>query len=167
MNVRDLPTPALVVDGAAFEHNLATMATVLPGEKLRPHVKAHKTTALARRQAAIGHTAFCAATPREIIGMAAAGLGDDLLLANETVNANRLRAMAECGGRVTVAVDSEETVEAAAANGIREVLIDVDVGLPRCGCLPENAGAIADLARRARHGCARRDGVRRPRCRER
>jgi D-serine deaminase-like pyridoxal phosphate-dependent protein len=147
VKIHDLPTPALVVDAAGFAHNLATMAAALPGGRCRPHVKAHKTTALAHRQAAVGHHAFCAATPREIIGMAAAGLGDDLLLANETVDADRLRAMADTGARVTVAVDSAETVEVAAANGIREVLVDVDVGLPRCGCAPEDAGRIADLAR--------------------
>lgn len=147
MKIHHLPTPALVVDGAGFTHNLATMATVLPGERCRPHVKAHKTTAIARRQHEIGHRAFCAATPSEIVGMAAAGLGEDLLLANETVDADRLRAMAECGGRVTVAVDSSETVDAAAENGIREVLIDVDVGLPRCGCRAEDAGRLADHAR--------------------
>lgn len=147
MKIHDLATPALVVDAAGFEHNLATMAAALPGPKCRPHVKAHKTTAIARRQAAAGHGSFCAATPREIVGMAVAGLGEDLLLANETVDANRLRAMAECGARVTVAVDSLETVEAAAASGIREVLVDVDVGLPRCGCAPDDAGRIADLAR--------------------
>jgi len=147
VKVHDLPTPALVVDGAGLEHNLATMAAVHPGRRLRPHVKATKSTALARRQADLGHTAFCAATAREVIGMAAAGLGDDLLLANETVDRDRLRAMAECGGRVTVAADSAETVDAAAASGIREVLVDVDVGLPRCGCAPEDAGRIADLAR--------------------
>ncbi len=147
MKFQDLGTPALVVDAAGLEHNLATMAAALPGGRLRPHVKAHKTTALARRQAEHGHRAFCAATPREIIGMAAAGLGDDLLLANETVDADRLRAMADCGARVTVAVDSSATVAAAAANGIREVLVDVDVGLPRCGCPPDAAGRIADLAR--------------------
>ncbi len=147
MKIQDLATPALVVDAAGFEHNLATMAAVRPGLQLRPHVKATKSTALARRQADLGHRAFCAATPREIVGMAAAGLGDDLLLANETVDRNRLRAMAETGARVTVAVDSTETVEAAAASGISEVLVDVDVGLPRCGCAPEDAGRIADLAR--------------------
>ena len=81
--------------------------------------------------------------------MAAAGLGDDLLLANETVDRDRLRTMAECGARVTVAVDSPETVAAAAESGIREVLVDVDVGLPRCGCPPDDAGRIADLARTA------------------
>jgi D-serine deaminase-like pyridoxal phosphate-dependent protein len=147
MRVQDLPTPALVVDGAGFEHNLAVMARALPGGRCRPHVKAHKTTALARRQAAVGHPAFCAATPREIVGMAAAGLGDDLLLANETVDRARLGAMAASGARVTVAVDSAETVDAAAASGIREVLVDVDVGLPRCGCAPEDSGRVADLAR--------------------
>jgi D-serine deaminase-like pyridoxal phosphate-dependent protein len=147
VKIQDLPTPSLVVDGAALDHNLATMAAARPGDQLRPHVKAHKTSALARRQAAVGHRAFCAATPREIIGMAAAGLGDDLLLANETVDGQRLRAMADTGARVTVAVDSEATVDAAAANGIREVLVDVDVGLPRCGCAPEAAGPLADLAR--------------------
>ena len=28
------------------------------------------------------------------------------------------------------------------------MLIDVNVGLPRCGCAPEDAGRLADLARR-------------------
>ena len=35
---------------------------------------------------------------------------------------------------VTVAVDSAETIAAAVSGGVREVLIDVNVGLPRCGC---------------------------------
>jgi D-serine deaminase-like pyridoxal phosphate-dependent protein len=146
-DVDELPTPALVVDEPTFAANLATMAAALPGARLRPHVKAHKCTALARRQHAVGHHHFTCATPREIIGMARAGLGTDLLLANETVDAHRLRAMAGCDGRVTVAVDSDATVRAAAANGIREVLVDVDVGLPRCGCAPDDAPRLADLAR--------------------
>jgi D-serine deaminase-like pyridoxal phosphate-dependent protein len=145
VDVRDLPTPALVVDAAALEHNLGGMARTLPGSRLRPHVKAHKCTALARRQAAIGHRTFTCATIREVEGMAAAGLGDDLLLANEVLDARRLGAITSA--RVTVAVDSEATIEAAAAGGVREVLIDVNVGLPRCGCDPPDAGRLADLAR--------------------
>jgi D-serine deaminase-like pyridoxal phosphate-dependent protein len=81
--------------------------------------------------------------------MAAAGLGDDLLLANETLDPARLRAMADTPARVTVAIDSDATLRAAAANGIREVLIDVNVGLPRCGIPPEQAGRLADAARAA------------------
>jgi D-serine deaminase-like pyridoxal phosphate-dependent protein len=79
--------------------------------------------------------------------MAAAGLGDDLLLANEVLDATRLGTLVAAGARVTVAVDSEQTISAAGAGGVREVLIDVNVGLPRCGCAPEDAGQLADIAR--------------------
>ena len=150
MHLQDLRTPALVVDRADLEHNLATMARALPGARLRPHVKAHKTTALARLQREAGHPGLTCATIREVEGLAAAGLGEDLLLANEVLDARRLGAVVEAGARVTLAVDSEQTVEAAVAGGVREVVVDVDVGLPRCGCPPEDAGRLADLARR--HG---------------
>lgn len=142
----DLVTPALIVDADLLEQNLRTMAEALPGARLRPHVKAHKCTALARRQAAHGHRTFCCATVREMVGMADTGLGGDLLLANETLDARRL---APLEARVSVAVDSAATIEAAAAAGgaVREVLIDVNVGLPRCGCEPSQSGRLADLAR--------------------
>lgn len=147
MKIEDLPTPALIVDGRRLESNLATMAEALPGARLRPHVKAHKSTALAKRQRVHGHALFCAATIREIEGMAAAGLGEDLLLANEVLDASRLGEVARAGARVTVAVDSEETIEAARRGGVSEVLVDVNVGLPRCGCRPEDAGELAERAR--------------------
>jgi D-threonine aldolase len=149
MTIWDLPTPALLVDADALEANLADMAAAHPGPRLRPHVKAHKTTALARRQAAAGHTGFTCATMREVEGMAAAGLGADLLLANEVLDARRLGALVEGGARVTVAIDSAETLAAAVAGGVREVLVDVNVGLPRCGIAPDGAGALADKARGA------------------
>jgi D-serine deaminase-like pyridoxal phosphate-dependent protein len=142
--IEELVTPALLVDLDAFDHNISTMAKALPGARLRPHVKAHKCTALARRQLEAGHRTFTCATIREVEGMAEAGLGEDLLLANEVVDASRLGRI---DGRVTLAVDSKQTIEAAVKGGVREVLIDVNVGLPRCGCAPENAGALADMAR--------------------
>jgi len=78
--------------------------------------------------------------------MAAAGLGEDLLLANEVLDARRLGAV---DARVTVAIDSRETLDAAVRGGVREVLVDVNVGLPRCGIAPERAGRLADDARAA------------------
>lgn len=147
MLVGDLSTPALIVDHSALLHNIAEMGRAWPGTRLRPHVKAFKSTALAWQLARAGHTSFCCATPREIVGMAGAGLGGDLLLANETLDDDRLRAMARCGGRVTVAVDSGATIDAAAAAGIGEVVIDVNVGLPRCGCTLDDAAPLADAAR--------------------
>jgi D-serine deaminase-like pyridoxal phosphate-dependent protein len=81
-------------------------------------------------------------------GMAAAGLGDDLLLANESLDLSRLTPVVESGSaRITVAVDSEQTIAAAVTARIPEVLIDVTVGMPRCGCEPSDAGRLADLAR--------------------
>lgn len=147
MRVTDVPTPALLVDADALDRNIATMAEALPGPRLRPHVKAHKCSGLARRQAEAGHRSFTCATIRECEGMAAAGLGHDLLLANEVLDATRLGALVAAGARVTLAVDSEPTIEAAAAGGVREVLIDVNVGMTRCGCAPAAAGRLAGLAR--------------------
>jgi D-serine deaminase-like pyridoxal phosphate-dependent protein len=150
LNIHDLPTPCLVVDRAVFDTNVAVMSEARPGLSLRPHVKAWKSTAIAAILARRGHTGFCAATPREVDGMAKAGLGDDLLLANEVIGdaAERLGRVGRDGAaRVTLAVDSEATVLAAAAAGIREVLVDVDVGSFRCGCPPDDAGRLADLCR--------------------
>src|SRR5262245_25539834 len=144
--VGDLATPALLIDAAALDYNLRTMSAALPGARLRPHVKAHKCTSLARRQAELGHRGFTCATIREMEGLAAAGLDDDLLLANEVLDATRLGRLA---AEVTVAVDSEETIAAAVRGGVRAVVIDVNVGLPRCGCSPDAAGALADRARRS------------------
>jgi D-threonine aldolase len=145
--VADLPTPALVVDAEALDHNIRVMSAALPGDRLRPHVKAHKCTNLARLQAEAGHPGFTCATIRECEGMVAAGLGQDLMLANEVLDATRLGALVARGARITLAVDSAPTVEAAARGGVREVIIDVNVGLPRCGCPPESAGQLADMAR--------------------
>jgi len=150
MLVHDLPTPALVVDADLFDANLQTMAAAHPGGRLRPHVKAHKCTAIARHQHELGHRSFTCATPREAIGMAAAGLGEDLLIANEVLDPRRLGALSALADdtQITVAVDSEATIHAAALAGIRECVIDVNVGLPRCGCSSEEAGRLADEARR-------------------
>src|SRR5580693_6985643 len=130
-NLADLQTPAPLVDAALLAANLALMAQARPGERLRPHVKAHKCTELARHQRDVGHPGFTCATIREVEGMAAAGLGQDLLLANEVLDATRLGRL---DARVTVAVDSPQTIAAAVKGGVKEVVIDVNVGLPRCGC---------------------------------
>ncbi len=155
MDLHTVPTPALAVDLAGFDHNVATMGGRWPGPTLRPHVKAFKSTSLAGRLAAAGHPTFCCATIREMEGMAGAGLGTDLLLANEVLDMTRLGtlrrlgALGEQGARITVAVDSAETIAAARDGGVGEVLIDVNVGLPRCGCAPADAGRLADEARAA------------------
>ena len=146
MHIDELPTPALWADVDVLQSNIAEMAKRLPGNRLRPHVKAHKTSALARLQSDAGHHGFTCATSREVLGLADAGLGDDLLLANETVDVSRLAAMAASDARVTVAVDSDATIDAAAEAGIKECVIDIRVGF-RCGCEVDEAAQLADRAR--------------------
>ena len=149
MKTADLTTPALVVDGPGLEANLRMMSEALPGPRLRPHVKAHKCTALARRQAAQGHPGFTCATIAEMEGMARAGLATTFSWRTRWPTPPDLVSLARTGARVTLAVDSEETITAAARAGVPEVLIDVNVGLPRCGCSPGDAAGLADLARRS------------------
>ena len=66
------------------------MADALPGARLRPHVKAHKCTDLGGAPAALGHTGLHLRHHQaEMEGMARAGPGDDLLLANEVTDPAR------------------------------------------------------------------------------
>lgn len=129
--------------------NLAALSEALPGRRLRPHIKAHKCSALAREQLAMGHPGLTTATVGEAVGLAKAGIEADILIANETLDAARVGEAVSAGHRITLAIDSGATLTAAVAGGVREVVIDVNVGLPRCGVLPERAGALADAARTA------------------
>jgi D-serine deaminase-like pyridoxal phosphate-dependent protein len=142
--VADIPTPALVVDVAAMDRNIRRMAAFFGAGpcRLRPHVKAHKTPEIARRQlAAGGCTGLTCATVAE--AEAVAPLGASLLVANEPVGpgkCDRLAALAG-GAEVIVAVDSaaglEEMAAAARHAGVTiGVLVDVNVGHMRCGVLP-------------------------------
>jgi D-serine deaminase-like pyridoxal phosphate-dependent protein len=145
----------LIVDVAALDRNIARMAEFFATGpcRLRPHFKAHKTPAIARRQLAAGSCiGITCATVSE--AEVAAGLCDDLLLANEVVSVEkcaRLAALARTVA-VTVAIDSISGIDvlasAAAAAGVTiGVLVDVNVGQGRCGVAPGDE-AVA-LARRA------------------
>jgi D-serine deaminase-like pyridoxal phosphate-dependent protein len=134
-------TPGLIVDLDAFEANIAAMAGLLDGtgKTVRPHVKTHRTPELARRQLGGPAVGVTCATVGEAEVMVAAGL-DDVLVANEVVDPAkiaRLVALARVA-RIAVAADDREPVEtlsrAAAAAGVTiRVLLDLDVGLQRCG----------------------------------
>ena len=152
----DVPTPALIVDVAALDRNIVQMARFFAEGacRLRPHVKAHKTPAIARRQLAAGSCAgLTCATVLE--AEAVAGFCDDLLIANEIVSADKCHRAAALAGsrRVTVAVDSNEGIDALAAAARAAgvtlgVLVDLNVGQMRCG-VPPGAPALALAVRAA------------------
>ncbi|HEV8396468.1 MAG TPA: DSD1 family PLP-dependent enzyme [Vicinamibacterales bacterium] len=146
----EVATPSLIVDVAALDRNIARMARFFADGtcRLRPHVKAHKTPAIARRQLAAGScVGLTCATVRE--AEAVAGFCADILLANEivTMDACGRAAALALTRRVTVAVDSVEgaaalAAAARAAGTTLGVLVDLNVGQMRCGVLP-GAPALA------------------------
>jgi D-serine deaminase-like pyridoxal phosphate-dependent protein len=146
MKLQEIPTPALIVDVNAMERNIRRMAEFFARGncKLRPHFKAHKTPAIARRQLAAGScTGLTCATVGEAEVVVAEQLTGDILIANQVVGPGKAARVAKLAGRVDlkVAVDSEAGLEdlsqAARAEGTEVgVLVDVNVGLPRCGIGP-------------------------------
>jgi D-serine deaminase-like pyridoxal phosphate-dependent protein len=150
---RGLPSPALIVRAAAFEANLAAADALLrgSGKRLRPHVKTHRTPALALRQLTAATAGLTCATVGEAEAMVGAGAGD-VLVANEVIAPEKLERLARLarGARVGVAVDSAEGVEALGRAARRagsevSVLVDLDVGLGRCGAA--GPAAAVELAR--------------------
>lgn len=152
MRLSDLPTPALCVDLDPFSRNIDRMHGFFKNRPcgIRPHVKAHKTPAIARIQLDAGScTGLCCAVVSEAEVFADHGF-DDLLIANEVCDptkVDRLRALDE-RVTLTLAVDSLRSVEILAGTGLR-VLVDVNIGLPRCGCPPSEALGIAQAAERS------------------
>jgi D-serine deaminase-like pyridoxal phosphate-dependent protein len=70
-----LETPAMLIDLDIVDANIANMAAFAgrAGLRLRPHVKTHKSVAMARRQLAAGAAGLCVATVSEAEVFATAG----------------------------------------------------------------------------------------------
>ncbi|MEK2495114.1 alanine racemase [Kitasatospora purpeofusca] len=153
-----LTTPALLVDIAALEGNIARMqeAAAAGGFALRPHAKAHKCLQIARRQLRAGAQGLTVATLAEAEVFADAGC-EDLFVATpmwvDEAKGRRLRRLAEHAA-LRLAVDSAEGArrlgqELGSAAGAVEVLVEVDCGIRRTGVAPSGAGRLAREARAA------------------
>jgi len=153
--IEDLDTPALLIDGPAMMRNIERMAAFFRGRsaQLRPHFKNHKCTRIAQRQLAAGSAVgMTAAKLAEAEALAAAGV-EDVLIANQVVGERKLARLVKLAGRIRlrVAIDHLEHAtaisRAAADAGVTVgLLIEVDIGMGRCG-LPPGPPAL-DLARR-------------------
>jgi D-serine deaminase-like pyridoxal phosphate-dependent protein len=150
--LEEIDTPALLLDRAACERNLRRMADFFRGRpaQLRPHFKNHKCVALARRQIASGAIGMTCAKLSEAEILVDHGF-DNLLVANQVVGPAKVARLADLArrARITVAVDHIEQVEAisraaAAVGSTVHLLIEVDIGMGRCGVAPgEPALALA------------------------
>ncbi|MFN0103729.1 MAG: alanine racemase [Bryobacteraceae bacterium] len=140
MRKSELPTPALLVDLDLMEANIASMQAAVTGagKVLRPHAKAHKRVAIAKRQLEAGAVGVCVATLSEMESMVGAGIG--VLLTTPVaarVKTDRVAELA-AAGEVAVVVDHPRQVamyeESAERAGVRlTVLVDLDIGDHRTG----------------------------------
>jgi D-serine deaminase-like pyridoxal phosphate-dependent protein len=150
-------TPALVIDLDIVERNAARMAQAMAerGVALRPHIKTHKTVALARIQLEHGASGITVGTLGEAEVMASAGINDIFVAYPVWAagdKARRLRALAERDDlSFSVAIDSPEGARmvAAAMAGSADtlrVLIDVDPHYGRTGVAADRAGQLGRSA---------------------
>lgn len=146
----EVETPALLIDLDAFEHNLDTMAAAVQagGIKLRAHAKTHKSPVIAHLQMARGAVGQCVQKVSEAEILAWGGV-PDILVSNQIVGAGKLARFAALAriARMAICVDHPAQVaaleQAASAAGQRlTVLVEIDVGMGRCG-VPAGPEAVA------------------------
>ena len=136
-----IATPALVVDKAAMERNIASMAALARqgGVALRPHAKTHKCIGVARAQMRAGAVGIGCATLGEAEALSAGGIPNLLLTAPQAAPGAAARIWALHRARpLTVVCDHpwqvERLIEAAAGEGPPlAVLVDMDIGQRRTG----------------------------------
>lgn len=152
--VSALPTPVQVADAEAVEANLARMAAYFAGRtcRLRPHFKSHKCVTLALRQLQAGSAVGITCAKLSEAELLVAGGVDDVLIANQVVGAGKADRLAALNRRATVRCAVDDAGNAAdlgaAARRVGAtigVLVEVDIGMGRCG-VPPGAEAAA-LAR--------------------
>ena len=156
MHKAEIDTPALLVDLDALESNIRTMGEELAGIcNVRPHIKVHKTPAIAQKQISAGCIGVTCAKVGEAEVMASAGIRS-ILIANQIVGpmkVDRLAGLARHAD-LMVAVDSGENAEeisrAAALHGSTVgMIIEVDVGFKRAGVQP--GAPVSSLAKSISH----------------
>lgn len=147
-----IETPALIVELDAFEHNLRRMAGFArsAGIRLRPHAKTHKCPDIARLQIAAGAVGQCCQKVGEAEALVQGGVRD-VLVSNQVIGASKLARLAVLAreARIGLCFDAGEGVEQASQAAVDagvtlEGLVEIDVGMERCGvATPAAAVALA------------------------
>jgi D-serine deaminase-like pyridoxal phosphate-dependent protein len=142
-----IDTPALLIDLDAMESNIATMADYFRGlpAGLRPHFKTHKSPILAHKQIEAGAIGITCAKLGEAEVLVNAGI-KNILIANQIVGPTKITRLANLArhSHLIVAVDDEDNVRhlssaAERAGSTLRVVVEVDVGMGRCGVVPGEA----------------------------
>ena len=154
MQIDDLDTPALVIDVDSLRNNLARYQSYYDehGILLRPHIKTHKTLAIAALQIGYGAAGLTCQKVGEAEVMVSGGIDTDILIPYNIIGKqklDRLMALAR-QTQITVAADSAYVARgysqaAVEADTPLRVLIEVDCGHERTGVT--DARQVVDLGR--------------------
>ncbi|MXV49691.1 D-TA family PLP-dependent enzyme [Pedobacter sp. HMF7647] len=154
-DVDKLDTPALVVFPERIKHNINLLKTMIGDvNRLRPHVKTHKSQSATELCLAVGINKFKCATiaEAEMLGMSKA---NDVLLAYQPAGPKLERFIALIknyhGTMFSCLIDNKETAahisDVAYKNGIKiPVFIDLNVGMNRTGIAPDERALELFLA---------------------
>jgi len=143
-DIRDVDTPVLVVNLDVLEDNIARAARFFRelGVSWRPHTKGQKVPAIAHMEIGAGAIGITCAKLGEAEVMAAAGI-DNILIANQVVGQHKVRRLASLCRQVQVitAIDSLENARELHEAGVEKglgipVVVEVDIGMQRCGVQP-------------------------------
>lgn len=141
----EVDTPALLIDLPAMEHNIAHMASVFEGKKarLRPHAKTHKCPIISQKQLQAGNAVgVTCAKVGEAEALVEGGIRD-ILIANQIVGEKKIARLVALAhhANIIVAVDDPFNVDQLSAAAIAAgvdlgVLVEVNIGMNRCGVEP-------------------------------
>jgi D-serine deaminase-like pyridoxal phosphate-dependent protein len=153
MNKLDLKTPALLLDLDILKDNISLMQRYIKKREviLRPHIKCHKTPEIAKMQIDAGARGVMVAKLGEAEVMSNAGI-KNIAIANQVVQEKKIEELINLNrhNEVSVAVDNPLIVDLISKIAAREnvkikVMIEVDIGMGRCGVLPgEPAQKLAE-----------------------
>lgn len=160
MTLDDISTPALLIEKHRLENNLETMQRKAETNdvRLRPHVKTHKSVALAEMQRDAGAQGITAAKPSEAAVFIESGF-EDVRVAYPVVGAHKHEQLLNLlqRARISFCIDTPRGARDASAfyksrdlpGGLDhvEVLIEIDTGHGRTGVSWDDEQTYTDLAR--------------------
>jgi len=148
----EIETPALLLYADRLERNIDKMAAFFSQVEcnLRPHFKTHRLPVIAHKQIKAGARGITCAKISEAKVLAESGVRD-VLIANQIVGERKLEQLAGLAHHsdIIVAVDNVENASQMSAIAVKRgvkvnVLVEIDVGMNRCGVgTEEEALALA------------------------
>eukprot|EP00729_Bicosta_minor_P004451 gene4451-12760_t len=157
-HVTSLDTPALLLDMEALEYNIKAMAKGIvhdAGKLWRPHCKAIRSPEIAQMFIDAGACGVTCAKVSQAAALVDGGIRD-ILIANQVVGATKITNLVALARRATicVAIDSQQNLQqlsdAATKAGVTvAVVVDIDVGMKRCGIPHQDKAAAIALCQEA------------------